>query len=126
MTSSKIFGEISCIFYAISLLNYLTHAPFLSKHYRPMLGNHHTIASNDLHSSSDSKKTIRRRCSLINWIFRRGPDYVRLDTPAPNTGYFGKALMDIGEDDELSAPVLVTIVLLFSSVARLLPENITL
>ncbi|XP_040587607.1 rho GTPase-activating protein 20-like [Mesocricetus auratus] len=55
---------------------------------------------------SHSEKTVRRRCSLINWIFRRGPDYVRLDTPGPNTGRFGRTLMDTGEDGELSATVL--------------------
>ncbi|KAL1764882.1 rho GTPase-activating protein 20, partial [Sigmodon hispidus] len=49
---------------------------------------------------SRSKKTVRRR-SFLNWIFRRTPDYVHLDTPAPNPGHmFGKTLMDNCEDGE--------------------------
>nr|XP_048284794.1 rho GTPase-activating protein 20-like [Myodes glareolus] len=56
---------------------------------------------------SNSKKTVRRGCSLINWIFRRGPDYVRLDSPAPSTGQpFARPLMDIYEDGDQSALVL--------------------
>ncbi|KAL1763967.1 rho GTPase-activating protein 20-like, partial [Sigmodon hispidus] len=53
---------------------------------------------------SRSKKTVRRR-SFLNWIFRRSPDYVRLDTPAPNPGHmFGKTLMDICEDEDGEPP----------------------
>ena len=94
-----------------SLLNYLMYAAYLSKYYSTMLGNHQSTASNDFLSSSDSKKTVRRGCSLINWIFRRGPDYVRLDSPAPSTGQpFARPLIDICEDGDQSAPVLVSMI----------------
>ena len=76
-----------------------------------MLGNKQSTASNDLLSSSDSKKIVRRGCSLINWLFRQGPDYVRLDTPSPSTGQlFARTLMDVCEDGEQSAPVLVSMI----------------
>ncbi|XP_076422491.1 uncharacterized protein LOC107399785 isoform X1 [Peromyscus maniculatus bairdii] len=56
----------------------------------------------------DSERTVRRICSFINRIIRRAPDYVHLDTPAPNTGHlFGQTLMDICEDgEELPAPIM--------------------
>lgn len=92
-----------------SLWNCLTYAAYLSKHYSTMKKNHQNTASNDLHPSPGSKKPVRRR-SFINWIFRRSPDYVRLDTPDPNPGHmFGKTLMDICEDGDLPGPVLVSI-----------------
>lgn len=93
-----------------SLLNYLICVAYLSKHCGAILENHQTTAGNDL-SSSDSKKIVRRGCSLINRLFLRGPDYVCLDTPAPSTGQlFERTLMDICEDGDQSAPVLASMI----------------
>ncbi|XP_059113170.1 uncharacterized protein LOC131906578 isoform X2 [Peromyscus eremicus] len=66
----------------------------------------HTATAMILHHNSE--RTVRRIYSFINWIIRWAPDYVHLDTPAPNTGHlFGQMLMDICEDGvELPAPIM--------------------